>query len=259
MKTDLDGAVALVTGAAQGIGAAIAETLAANNASVVIADINAEGAASQARRLGRRAMPLAMDVRDADAVEAGMAATIEAFGRIDILVNNAGVNTFAHRVPIDDFPPEEWRRITSIDLDGLFLVSRAAAARMRAQGSGCIVNIGSVVGLMALRLQCAFAAAKAGVAHLTRAMALELGPAGIRVNAVAPGSVLTDGTRRLFYGEDGMFHAKMGRMMQHVPLGRPGTPAEIAQAVLFLASPASAYVHGHVLVVDGGWTAGSML
>jgi NAD(P)-dependent dehydrogenase (short-subunit alcohol dehydrogenase family) len=130
---------------------------------------------------------------------------------------------------------------------------------MREQGSGRIVNIGSIAGLMPLRLQCAFVAAKAGVAHLTRAMALELGSAGIGVNAVAPGSVLTEATRQLFYGEDGKFREQTGRLMQHVPLRRPGTAAEIAQAVLFLASPASAYVQGHVLTVDGGWTSGFML
>jgi NAD(P)-dependent dehydrogenase (short-subunit alcohol dehydrogenase family) len=259
MKTDLRGAVALVTGAAQGIGAAIAELLAANGAVVVVADVNAEGAAQQAARLGGRASALAMDVSDAETVERGVTATLKSFGRIDILVNNAGINTLAHRVPIDSFPIDEWRRIISVDLDGVFLLSRRVAQGMRAQQSGRIVNIASVVAIMPLRLQCAFAAAKAGVAHLTRAMALELAPAGIRVNAVAPGSVLTEATRRLFYGDDGLFHAQVGQLMRHIPLGRPGTPAEIAQGVLFLASPASAYVNGHVLTVDGGWTAGFML
>ena len=258
MRVDLDGAVALVTGAARGIGAAIAETLTANGAVVAVADIDGEGAAQQAARLGGRTTALTMDVRDDDAVGAGVAAIVSAHGRIDILVNNAGVNTLAHRVTIDAFPVEEWHRIVSVDLDGLFLVSRRVAALMRAQGAGRIVNIGSVVGLMPFRLQCAFAAAKAGVAHLTRSMALELGPAGVSVNAVTPGSVLTEMTKKLFYGEDGSFHAQMGRMMAHVPLGRPGTPDEVAQAVLFLASPASAYVNGHVLTVDGGWTAGFM-
>jgi 3-oxoacyl-[acyl-carrier protein] reductase len=255
MKADLGGAVALVTGGAQGIGAAIAELLSANGAVVVVADINAEGAARQADRLGGKTSFVGMDVRDPEEVER----CVSSLGRIDILVNNAGVNTFSHRVPVDDFPIEEWRRIISVDLDGLFFVSRAAARRMREQRSGRIVNIGSIAGLMPLRLQCAFVAAKAGVAHLTRAMALELGPAGIGVNAVAPGSVLTEATRQLFYGEDGKFREQTGRLMQHVPLCRPGTAAEIAQAVLFLASPASAYVQGHVLTVDGGWTAGFML
>jgi 3-oxoacyl-[acyl-carrier protein] reductase len=107
-----------------------------------------------------------------------------------------------------------------------------------------------------LRLQCAFVAAKAGVVNLTRAMALELGPFGILVNAVAPGSTLTEGTRRLFYGQDGSFHAHVQRMLDHVPLGRPGTPEEIAVAVLFLADPENTYTNGHILTVDGGWTAG---
>jgi NAD(P)-dependent dehydrogenase (short-subunit alcohol dehydrogenase family) len=259
MKADLGGAVVLVTGGAQGIGAAIAELLAANGAVVMVADINAEGAARQAQRLGGKASFLAMDVCDPEAVERGVAATAAALGPIDILVNNAGINTLAHRVPVDAFPLEEWRRIISVDLDGVFLVSRSVAQGMRARRSGRIINIASVVALMPLRLQCAFAAAKAGVAHLTRAMALELGPVGISVNAVAPGSVLTEATQRLFYADDGMFHAHAERLMRHVPLGRPGTAAEIAQAVLFLASPASSYVQGHVLTVDGGWTSGFML
>jgi NAD(P)-dependent dehydrogenase (short-subunit alcohol dehydrogenase family) len=255
VKTDLSGAAALVTGGARGIGAAIAEALAANGARVAVADIDAAGAAAQADRLPG-AIGCAMDVRDAAQAEAAVEKTVAAFGRIDILVNNAGVNTLAHRVDVDAFPPDEWRRIVGVDLDGVFVVSRSAIPRMRAQGGGRIVNIASVVGLTALRLQCAFAAAKAGVIHLTRAMALELGPAGIRVNAIAPGSVLTEVTRKLFYADDGSFHARVGRLMQHIPLGRPGSPQEIANAALFLASDASAGVHGHLLTVDGGWTTG---
>jgi 3-oxoacyl-[acyl-carrier protein] reductase len=107
-----------------------------------------------------------------------------------------------------------------------------------------------------LRLQCAFVAAKAGVVNLTRAMALELGPHGILVNGVAPGSTLTEGTRQLFYGEDGSFRSQVQQMLDHVPLGRPAEPAEIAVAVLFLADPENSYMNGHMLTVDGGWTAG---
>lgn len=249
---------ALVTGAARGIGAAIAEALTANGARVAVADIDAAGAEATAARLAG-GIACETDVRDAAHVERAVAATMAAFGRIDILVNNAGVNTLSHRVDIDDFPPAEWRRIIGVDLDGVYEVSRQVVPRMRARGGGRIVNIASVVGLVPLRLQSAFAAAKAGAINLTRAMALELGPAGIRVNAVAPGSVLTEVTRRLFYAEDGSFHARVDRLMQHIPLGRPGTPQEIANAVLFLASEDSACVHGHILTVDGGWTAGFML
>ena len=255
MKTDLSRASAIVTGGARGIGAAIAQALAANGARVAVADIDAAAAAGQAARLPG-AIACAMDVRDAAQTQLAVTQVLAAFGRIDILVNNAGVNTLAHRVDIDAFPLAEWHRIVAVDLDGVFMVSRAVIPQMRAQGGGSIVNIASVVGLVPLRLQSAFAAAKAGVINLTRAMALELGPAGIRVNAIAPGSILTEVTRQLFYADDGSFHARVGRLMQHIPLGRPGSPGEIANAALFLASDAAAAVHGHILTVDGGWTAG---
>ena len=123
---------------------------------------------------------------------------------------------------------------------------------------GRIINIASVVGLAAMRLQSAFVAAKAGIVHLTRAMALELGPQGILTNAIAPGSIMSEGTRQLFYGADGKFAGRTEEFMRHLPLGRPGTALEIAEAVLFLASPNAGYVNGQVLAVDGGWTAGYM-
>ncbi len=161
-----------------------------------------------------------------------------------------------HRVPIDQFPPDEWRRIVDVDLNGLYLVSRAVGSRMRSQDWGRIINIASIAGLVPLRLQCAFIAAKAGVINLTRAMALELGREGVTVNAVAPGSILTEGTKRLFYGDDGMFRESVRKMLAHVPLGRPGKVEEVAHSVLFLAAPESSYINGAVLTVDGGWTAG---
>jgi NAD(P)-dependent dehydrogenase (short-subunit alcohol dehydrogenase family) len=130
---------------------------------------------------------------------------------------------------------------------------------MLERGYGRIVNIASTVGLAALRLQSPFVAAKAGIIHLTRSMALELAPRGVLVNAVAPGSTVTEVTRKLFYSADGSFQAHAERMLAHVPLGRPGTPEEIAQAALFLASPENRYVNGHIMVVDGGWTAGAMV
>jgi NAD(P)-dependent dehydrogenase (short-subunit alcohol dehydrogenase family) len=166
------------------------------------------------------------------------------------------VNTLDHRVPIDEFPRDEWDRILSVDLTGLFEVSRASSQIMREQGSGRIINIASIAGLLPLRLQCAFDAAKAGVINLTKAMALELGPAGILVNGIAPGSTLTDGTRDLFYGDDGRFRERAQQLLDHVPLARPATTDEIAVAALFLADPENSYMNGHVLVVDGGWTAG---
>ena len=258
MEVDLRGRVAFVTGAAGAIGQATARRMAACGAAVVVADVNGEGAEKVAAELPR-AIGVAVDIRDADAVEAAVEATLKSFGRLDILVNNAGVNTFRDRVDIDAFPVEEWHRIVSIDLDGLFLVSKAAARPMIDQGGGRIVNVASVVGVTAMRLQSAFVAAKAGVIHLTRAMALELGPKGILVNSIAPGSVMTEGTRQLFYGEDGSFREQTADFMKHIPLGRPATVEEIAEGILFLAAPENSFMTGHLLMVDGGWTAGFML
>jgi NAD(P)-dependent dehydrogenase (short-subunit alcohol dehydrogenase family) len=177
-------------------------------------------------------------------------------GGLDILVNNAGVNTLAHRVTVDEFPREEWDRILNVDLNGLFQVSQIGAGAMKKQGQGRIINIASIAGLVPLRLQCAFIAAKAGVVNLTRAMAIELAPAGILVNGIAPGSTLTAGTRDLFYGDDGKFKESMQELLDHIPLARPAEVEEIAQGALFLADPDNTYVTGHILVIDGGWTAG---
>lgn len=257
MNVDLNGRVALVTGAARGIGKAIADTLAANGARVAYTDVDHETVMqSAAEAPGGRSAGLEMNVTDAAQIDAVTAWILADWGRLDIVINNAGVNTLKHRVTIDAFPKAEWDRITEIDLDGLFLVSQAAARVMRTHGGGRIINIASVVGLVPLRLQCAFVAAKAGVINLTKAMALELGPHGILVNAIAPGSILTDGTKQLFYGEDGKFKDSVQRLLDHIPLGRPGLPEEIAHAALFLAAPESSYINGHVLTVDGGWTAG---
>jgi NAD(P)-dependent dehydrogenase (short-subunit alcohol dehydrogenase family) len=257
MHTDLTGQVVFITGAAGGIGSATARRLAREGASIVVADIDKAGAERVAAELPS-ALALSLDVRKAVDAERAVEATLDRFGRIDVLVNNAGVNTFKDRVDIDAFPEEEWHRVVSIDLDGLYVVSRAVARPMIERGRGRIVNIASVVGVTAMRLQSAFVAAKAGVIHLTRSMALELGPKGILVNSLAPGSVLTEGTKKLFYGEDGTFRAQMAGFMQHVPLGRPADVEEIAEAILFLCEPSNSYMTGHLLMVDGGWTAGFM-
>ncbi len=255
MKCDLKGKVSLVTGAARGIGQAIAERLAANGSRVIYTDLDpAATEAAAARSIGAKA--LRMDVTRADEIGAVIGQVVAEFGRIDILVNNAGVNTLAHRVTIDEFPRQEWDRLLSVDLTGVYEVSRIVARVMRGQGAGRIINIASIVGLVPLRLQCAFVAAKAGVVNLTRAMALELGPFGILVNGIAPGSTLTEGTKQLFYGEGGRFHENVQRMLDHVPLGRPATTDEIAVTALFLADPENSYMNGHILTVDGGWTAG---
>lgn len=255
MKCDLTGKVSLVTGAARGIGQAIADRLAANGSRVIYTDLD-PGATEAAAARSVGAKGLRMDVTCVQEIETVIGQVIAEFGRLDVLVNNAGVNTLAHRVPIDQFPRAEWDRILSVDLTGVYEVSRVAAGVMRAQRSGRIINIASIAGLVPLRLQCAFVAAKAGVVNLTRAMALELGPHGILVNGIAPGSTLTEGTKQLFYGEGGTFREHVQRMLDHVPLGRPATTDEIAVAALFLADPENSYMNGHILTIDGGWTAG---
>jgi NAD(P)-dependent dehydrogenase (short-subunit alcohol dehydrogenase family) len=253
MRCELTGTVSLVTGAARGIGKAIADRLAANGSTVYYTDRDTDEVRAAA---GARGRSLRLDVTSPDDIAAAVHQVEAEAGRIDILVNNAGVNTIANRVTVDQFPRSEWDRILAVDLTGVYEVSRALSQVMRRQRSGRIINIASIAGLVPLRLQCAFVAAKAGVVNLTKAMALELGPDGILVNGIAPGSTLTDGTRQLFYGDDGLFRQSVQRMLDHVALGRPAEVDEIAVAALFLADPENSYMTGHVLVVDGGWTAG---
>jgi len=255
MQCDLNGKVALVTGSARGIGLAIADRFASNGAIVIYSDVDTvELNKTVAERDGVTGLEL--NVTDANQVQSVIKQVTEQFGKLDIVVNNAGINTMKHRVTIDEFPQYEWDRIISVDLDGVYQMSHHAAKVMKQQGGGRIINIASIVGLVPLRLQCAFAAAKGGVVNLTKAMAIELGKDNILVNGIAPGSTLTDGTKQLFYGEDGSFSDRVQQMLDHVPLGRPGSTDEIAVAALFLADPENSYMNGHMLVVDGGWIAG---
>jgi NAD(P)-dependent dehydrogenase (short-subunit alcohol dehydrogenase family) len=257
MNVDLNGQVAIVTGGANGIGRSIVDLLAANGASVVIVDVEAapaEAAAAEVAATGGACIALAGSVADGARMEQITAEVVARFGRVDILVNNAGINSH-HRVPIHEYSLDDWNAILNVDLTGLFLTSRAVIPAMLQTGGGRIVNISSIAGLVPLRLQSAYVAAKAGVANLTRSMAAELGEHGIRVNAIAPGSTLSRGTEALFYGPDGKFNDRAASLIAHIPLGRPGRPEEIAAAALFLAAPDSSYVTGVVLPVDGGWIA----
>ena len=253
MQSDLSGQVALVTGAAQGIGRAIADRLTKCNAHVVYTDINEDVAKEAAAAADGQHVAMRMDVADEANVNAVVDEIASRYGRIDHLVNNAGVNTLDHRVTIDQFPTDEWQRLVSVDLTGVFLVSKRVSQVMIRQESGRIVNISSVAGLVPLRLQCAFTAAKAGVVNLTKAMALELAPHGILVNAIAPGSIATSGTKTLF---EEKYDDKFQRMLDHVGLRRQGTTDEIAVGVQFLLDPENTYTTGHILTIDGGWTAG---
>jgi len=258
MNIDLGGKRALVTGAARGIGQAIADTLIANGAHVVYADIDGEAVRKSVERVAN-GFAVEMDISDASQVRRAMAEVVGRLGGLEILVNNAGINTMKHRVNVDQFPLDEWERILGVDLTGTYLVSKAAAPIMMEQNEGRIVNIASVLGVVPARLQCAFTAAKAGVIHLTKTMAIELAEHGILVNCVAPGSTLTEGTRQLFYSEEALQRERAERLLRHIPLGRPGTVAEVAHAALFFVAPESSYITGQTLCVDGGWTAGGFL
>lgn len=255
MKVDLLGRTALVTGAATGIGRSIALALADNGARIAVNDVNSgERTCEEIRERGGKATFFQADVSDVEAVNAMVAAVEHDLGPIDILVNNAGVNVGKNRVPTHEFPDAEWHRIIKVDLDGVFYCARAVSAAMIKRRKGVIINIGSAFGVVPARLQCAFTAAKAGVLNFTRSHALEVGQYGVRVNGIAPGSILTEGTREMFYNPEAKQKAES--LISHIPLGRPGETDDIAAAALYLASDDAKYVTGHILVVDGGWTAG---
>ena len=257
MWVDLDGKVALVTGAAEGIGKSIALALARNGASVVINDLPGRGNDTRdaIAALGQPCRLIAADVCEWEQVEGLVAEAESQLGPIDILIGNAGVNTPGdQRRLIHEYDDKEWHRIMGVDLHGLYYCCRAVTPGMVKRQSGAIVNIASTMGLVPIRQQLAYASAKAAVINFTRSITLELGPHGIRANSVAPGSTLTQGTKELFYTPEKQKMAES--LLSHVPLGRVGQTEEIAAAVLFLASPAASYITGTVLTVDGGWTAG---
>lgn len=255
MRVKLDDKVALVTGAARGIGRAIADTLAANGARIAYSDRDTDGLKDIATGNGH--VTLALDVTDRAQIAAGVAQVLDAFGRIDILVNNAGIGVrAADRKTVDEFPVESWDEMLRIDLTGVFLMSQTVARAMKAAKSGRIINIASVLGLVPMRLQSSYVAAKAGVVNLTRSMALELAPHGVLVNAIAPGSTATDGWKSWIHNASSEAQDMHMRLMSHIPLGRPASTQEIANGALFLAAPESSYITGHVLAIDGGWTAG---
>ena len=255
MKVDVKNKVALVTGAGGHIGSAIAEVLASNGAKVIYTDYKIE-AADKASSKTQGSKSMALDVTNEVQVREVIDKVVKDFGSLDILVNNAGVNLGKERCTIDKFERKHWDWIMNVDLTGLFLVSKYGSQAMILQKSGRIINISSIAGLVPLRLQCAYDAAKAGVVNLTKAMAVELGDYGILANCVAPGSIVTSGTKELFYGKDGDMTDWGKDLLSHIPLGRPGSCGEIANTVLFLAGPESSYITGQVLAVDGGWTAG---
>ena len=240
--------VAVVTGGARGIGLAIGQWFLAHGHRVALIDIDADTLARTDTALAdpERVLALHCDVSQPEQVRAAVDAVADRFGRIDVLVNNAGVAVFK---PILQTTFEEWRHVLSTNLDGAFLCTQAVAPVMLRTGGGSVVNIASISGLRASTLRVAYGTSKGALIHLTKQQAIELGNAGIRVNAIAPGPVETEMAKQV--------HSTsiIADYFDAIPLNRYGSPTEIAEAVGFLCSPAASYINGQVLAVDGGFDA----
>jgi 3-oxoacyl-[acyl-carrier protein] reductase len=248
---ELDGQVAIVTGAARAIGRMIAEKLAANGASVVSIDLTpADETVAAIEAAGGRALSIEGDVTDEIAVDRAVDQILETYKRVDILVNNAGLFAGIERRPFWEIDLEEWERVIGVNVRSVFLCSRAVAAPMRAAGSGRIVNIASNVLTFGMPNLMHYVASKAAVVGMTRSMARELGPSGIAVNAVAPGLVTTEITEKTVPEEYRRLVAQ-GQCLQEAIL-----PNDIADAVAYLAGPSARMVTGQTLLVNGGATMG---
>ena len=260
-----DGQVALITGGGSGIGRGIADLLAALGAHVVLASRKLErvqGAATEIIAAGGKASAIAVDVREQERVKQMVADVHDTHGRIDLLVNNAAGNFYA---PSESLSANAWKSVIEIDLNGTFFCSQAVLPVMRARGGGCIVNISMTLHYRGWPLMAHASAAKAGIDALTKTLALEWAKDGLRVNAVAPGPIPTEGVRKAFMpppsagGVPDIFAAEKameGYARTMIPLQRWGSPADIANMVAFLASPAGSWITGAIMVVDGGeWLA----
>ena len=246
---DLTGQTALVTGASSGLGTHFAMTLAKAGARVAIGARRTdrlEALAGDIEAAGGRALPVALDVTDAASVAEAVRIAEEELGPITILVNNAGVPSMGRALDMDE---EEWDRVVGTNLKGAWLTAREVGRHMMKHGQGGrIINISSILGLTAGRRALSYSASKAGVIAMTQNMALELGDTGIRVNAIAPGYVVTDLNRDFLLGKGG------DRIKSRVPLGRFGEPEDLDGILLLLAGPGASYITGSVFVVDGGLT-----
>ncbi len=245
----LTGRVALVTGAGRGLGQGMALALAEAGADVMAVDvIDSAGTRDRIRAMGRRCEALAVDLTAAGAPAQAVEEAVASLGRLDILVNNAGI---IRRADFLEFSEKDWDEVMDLNIRAVFLLSQAAARQMvRQGGGGKIVSVASMLSFQGGIRVPSYTASKSGVMGLTRLMACELGPKGIQCNAIAPGYMATDNTQAL--REDA---ARNRAILERIPLGRWGTPDDLKGAVVFLASPASDYVNGYTLAVDGGWLA----
>lgn len=245
----MEGRVALVTGAASGIGRAVAVAFAARGARVAVADLDEAGAAETVQLCGgaERAHAVRVDVADAAQVAAMVAGAVERYGRLDYAHNNAGLTVSG--VPTAEVEPDDWQRVIDVDLTGVFLCMKHELSAMLASGGGAIVNTSSGLGLVGIAGQPAYVAAKHGVVGLTKAAALEYSAQGVRVNAVCPGVVRTP----LFEAAAAADPAALAGIESLHPIGRLGSPEEIAAGVVWLCSEEASFVTGHALPVDGGY------
>ena len=241
--------VAIITGAADGIGWATAQRLAADVDHVVLLDLRADAAVQRAAELGPPHLGIGCDVALPDSVDAAMRAVLVAHGRVDVLVNNAGIGEQA--APTIEQDVAAFDRVLNVHLRGTFLMSRAVAKAMLAQGSGAIVNIASIAGSVGIPTRNAYGAAKAGIASMTRSMACEWARGGLRVNAVAPGYVRTALVSEL----ERQGRIDIAAITARTPMARLALPAEIAEAIAFLASAKASFITGATLNADGGWLA----
>ncbi|MGI9611987.1 MAG: SDR family NAD(P)-dependent oxidoreductase [Acidimicrobiales bacterium] len=248
----LAGKIALITGAAGGIGRAIGERFHAEGASVVLADIDGDRAAAASRAIdhdGERATATACDVSSATSAGAAVDTTIARFGRLDVLVNNAAAHTPNHT--IDTLSVDDWNSTIAVNLSGAFLMSRAAITPMKAQGSGLIIHMASQLGHVGAPQRAAYAATKAALVSLARTMALDHGPDGIRVASLSPGAVLTERLEQRY----GSMSAASGALAHRYATGRLSRPGEVAAAAAYLASDEASFITGSDLLIDGGYSA----